>query len=41
MTARKFYALLLVTAFCIAFGSSACQDGIETVDLENEDFGAT
>jgi hypothetical protein len=26
---------------CIAFGSSACLDGIDTVDFENEDFGAT
>ncbi|MGB1698438.1 MAG: hypothetical protein ACPHRO_00705 [Nannocystaceae bacterium] len=41
MTHRKFYALLIATALCIAFGSSACLDGIDTVDFENEDYGAT
>lgn len=41
MTARKFYSLLLIIACSIAFGSSACLDGVETVDFENEDFGAT
>lgn len=41
MSPKKFYALLVIAAFAIAFGGMACGDTIEDLDKLDETYGAT